>query len=171
MPLTKDQKQKIIEDLKGKFSRQKAIIFTNIQGLKVKHLTDLRKRLKKEEIDYKMVKKTLFKIAAPKNFPEIELKGKEGEIAIAFDYKDEISPAKILYKFSRENENLKIIGGIIDGRFFEKEEIVSLAKLPQKEQLLAKLVGTINAPMAGLVNVLKGNLRNLVYLLSAIKSE
>ncbi len=171
MPLSRSQKQKIVEDLKDKLSRQKAVIFTNIQGLKVKNLTELRKKLRKEEIDYKMVKKTLFKIALPKNFSEFNLKEKEGEIAAAFDYKDEVSPAKILYQFSRANENLKIIGGIIGGKFFQKEEVLFLAKLPPREQLLAKLVGTINAPIAGFVNVLQGNIKSLLYLLSNLKTQ
>jgi len=117
-----------------------------------------------------MDKKTLFKIALPRTI-ELDPRKLEGEIAAAFGYQDEIGLAKILYDFSKKNENLKIAGGIIDGIFFQKEEIISLAKLPSKEQLLAKLVGTINAPIAGFVNALKGNLRNLVYILSNIKAN
>ncbi len=170
MPLSREEKKKIIEDVKDKVSRQKAVVFTDIKGLKVKDLTVLRKELKKEGIDYKMVKKTLFKISLPKEgFSEFNPKDMEGEITAAFGYKDEISPAKVLYKFSRTNEKLKIMGGIINGKFFPREQIIALANLPSREVLLAKLVGSVASPLSGLMNVLQGNLRGLVYILSAIK--
>jgi len=178
MPLSRSQKKEIIEDLESRLSRQKAVIFTNIQGLKVKDLTKLRKLLKEKGIDYKMVKKTLLKTAFKKTFPaaapdnigSFDPRNIEGEIAVAFGYKDEILPAKILYKFSIENENLKIAGGIIAQRFFAKEELISLAKLPSREELLAKLAGTIASSFVGFINVLQGNAKKLVYILSNIKS-
>jgi len=170
MPLSKDQKKKIVDDVKDKISRQKAVIFTDIKGLKVKDLTALRKELKKEGVDYKMIKKTLLKISLPKgDISELNPKDMNGEIAAAFGYKDEVAPARVLYKFSKTNENLKIVGGIVDGKIFQKEQIVALANLPSRDALLAKLVGSIASPLSGFVNVLQGNLRGLVYVLSAIK--
>jgi large subunit ribosomal protein L10 len=170
MPLSKDQKKKIIEDVKDKISRQKAVIFTDIKGLKVKDLTVLRKELNKEGIDYKMVKKTLLKISLPKgDIADFNPKDMKGEVVAAFGYKDEVAPARILYKFSKTNENLKIVGGIVGGKIFQKEQVIALANLPSREVLLAKLVGSIASPLSGFVNVLQGNLRGLVYVLSAIK--
>ena len=168
MPLTKLQKQKIIDDLKDKLSRQKAAIFTDIQGLKVKNLTEIRKKLRAKNIDYKMVKKSIFKIALSDNFG-FNPRAIGGEMAVAFGYQDEILPAKILYDFSRKNENLRILGGIVGKKVFSKDEIITLAKIPSREQLLAKLVWTINAPIAGFINALQGNIKNLLYLFSAIK--
>lgn len=171
MPLSKEKKKKIVEDVKDKIARHKAVVFTDIKGLKVKDLTVLRKELNKEGIDYKMVKKTLFKISLPKGeLSEFDPKEMKGEIAAAFGYEDEVSPAKILYKFSKGNENLKILGGIVGGKIFQKNQIVALANLPSREMLLSKLVGSIASPMSGFVNVLQGNLRNLVYVLNAVKS-
>ncbi|MDO8265140.1 MAG: 50S ribosomal protein L10, partial [Candidatus Parcubacteria bacterium] len=85
---------------------------------------------------------------------------------------DEVMPAKIAYQFSQKNANLKILGGLIEsqrGSLLGTEQVIELAKLSSKEELLARLVGSIAAPMSGFANVLQGNIRNLVYVLNAIK--
>ena len=81
---------------------------------------------------------------------------------------DEVSPAKIPYQFSLGNENLKILGGFFEDKFRSAEEIIALAKIPSKQELFAKVVGSISSPISGFVNVLQGNIRNLVYALSKI---
>lgn len=170
MPLTKEQKSKVIEDLKDKLSRQKAVIFVNFQGLKVKDMTDLRRKLKKQGIDFRVVKKTLLKLALERGEAKVEIPKLGAEIAAAFDYRDEITGLKILYQFSRENENLKIVGGIINQKFYSGEEIIALAKLPSKKELLARLIGSIASPISNFVNVLQGNIKNLITILAKVKT-
>jgi len=169
MALTKAQKQKILEDLKEKIERQKSIVFVDFTGLRVEDLSSLRKKLKEVNNELKAVKKTLMGIAFKKAKIEFETKKLPGEIALVFSYKDEISPAKIVYQFSLENPNLKILGGFFENNFREAEKIVTLAQIPSREELLARLVESISAPLSNLVNVLQGNMRNLVYLLSVIR--
>jgi large subunit ribosomal protein L10 len=169
MALTKAQKKKILEDLKEKIAEQKAMVFVDFTGLKVKDLTNLRKKLKAISNELRVVKKTLLRLILKDIGIEIEKKKLKGEIAIAFGFKDEISPAKIIWQFSQENPNLKILGGIIKNKFLEAEKIIELAKLPTREELLAKFTSTISAPISNLINVLKGNLRNLVYILKQVK--
>ena len=82
-----------------------------------------------------------------------------------------MAPAKILEQFSKTNGAVKIIGGVIERKFITAAEVIALAKLPSKQELLAKLVGTINAPISGFVNVLAGNLRGFVQVLNAIKDQ
>lgn len=172
MPLNKKQKQKIIEGLKEKIAGQKAVVFMNFSGLKVKDLFDLRKRLKTVDCRLLVAKKTLMKLAFKEAGIKVEPKEMEGEIALAFGFKDEILPAKTIYKFSQENENLKISGGFVKSQgleFLNAEQIIELAKLPTKEELLARLVGSISAPISNFVRALNYNIKGLVYLLTTIK--
>ncbi len=169
MALTKTQKEKILEDLKDKIAKQKAMILIGITGLKVKDISDLRKKLKATEGNLKVAKKTLIE----KAFKESNLKFDRGEykeeLALAFGFKDEITPAKTVYQFGLANEKMKILGGFLEGKFKEAQEFVDLAQLPSREELLAKLVGSISAPISKLVYSLQYNLKGLVYLLSIIR--
>ncbi|PIV45190.1 MAG: 50S ribosomal protein L10, partial [Candidatus Nealsonbacteria bacterium CG02_land_8_20_14_3_00_37_10] len=156
MALTKAQKQKIIADLKDKIAKQKAMVLIGITGLKVKDISDLRKKLKTEEGNLKVVKKTLIEKAFKENNLEFDKNKYKEEIALVLGFKDEILPAKTVYQFGLANEKLKILGGFLEGKFKEAEEIIALAQLPTKEGLLAKLVGSIASPISGLINVLQG---------------
>ncbi len=167
--LTKTQKQEVLEDLKEKIAKQKAVVFVDFTGLKVKALSDLRKKIKAAGNEIKIAKKTLFGIAFKKAGFEFDSKKLKGEIALVFGYKDEISPAKITNQFAKGNQNLKILGGLIENKFFEAEKIIELAQLPSREELLAKLVGGINAPVSNFVYALNYNLKGLIYLLTKIK--
>ena len=165
---TKDQKKNIVKDLAEKIKKSKAVVFSDFKGLKVKDMTDLRRELRKEETDMKVVKKTLIDLALKDAGVELDTKKFEGQIAVAVSEKDEVAAAKIIAKFAKANENMKIVGGILGTKALAKEEVVALSKLPSKEELLAKLVGTLNAPVSGFVNVLAGNMRGLVTVLKAI---
>lgn len=169
MPLTRTQKQKIINTLKEKIAKQKMIIFIDFAGLKVKALSELRRKLKDTESELKIAKKSLIAIAFKESKLEVQPKELKGEIALVFSYGDEISPAKIVYQFSQENENVKILGGFFEEQFRGSGEICTLAQLPGREELLAQLLRNISAPVSGLVNLLGGNLRNLVYILSELQ--
>jgi len=169
MVKTKEEKKKILEELKEKISKQKVTIFVDFTGLKMKDIFDLRKKLKMVDSQLKVTKKTLAQIAFNKSGLKTEIKKLKGEIAFVFGLKDEISPAKIIFQFSQINPNLKILGGFLENKFVEAEKIVELAKLPTREELLGKLVGSISAPVSNFINVLQGNLRNLVSILSQLK--
>ena len=170
MALTKAQKQKIIVDLKDKIAKQKAMVLIGITGLKVKDISDLRKKLKTEEGNLKVVKKTLIEKAFKENNLEFDKNKYKEEIALVFGFKDEILPAKTVYQFGLANEKLKILGGFLEGKFKEAEEIIALAQLPTKEGLLAKLVGSIASPISGLINVLQGNIKGLITVLARAKT-
>jgi large subunit ribosomal protein L10 len=169
MAKTKEQKIKMVEDLVDKIQKSKSIFLVNYEGLKVSDIKNLKRKLKKELIDYMVAKKTLFKIAAQKSKLNIDPKKIAGNFALIFSYADEIAPSKILVNFSKENENLKIVAGVLNDELISADKIVSLSKLPGKIELLSKLVGSLNSPVYGFVNVLSGNLRGLVQILSQIK--
>jgi len=171
MAFTRAQKQKILEELKEKIDKQKVVVFFDFTGLKVKNLSNLRKKLKKENSELKVAKKTLMAIAFKRLNEAVaeNIKKLTGEIALVFGYQDIIMPAKTLWQFSKDFPNLKILGGFVENDFKEAEEIITLAQLPSREELLAKLVGSIASPMLGFMNVLQGNIKGLIYVLNAIK--
>ncbi len=169
MAQTKLQKQKILDDLKDKIARQKAMVFIGIAGLKVKDISGLRKKLKEIGGNLKVAKKTLIEKAFKERKLDFDKNRYKEEIGLVFGFQDEILPAKAVYQSGLSNEKLKILGGFFEGEFKGKEEIVALAQLPTKEELLAKLVGSISAPVSNLVYSLQYNLKGLVYLLSSIK--
>jgi len=186
MPLTKEQKQKILEDLKEKIARQKAMIFVDFTGLKVKDLSNLRKKLREDVFqrnqgsaerseagsynELKVVKKTLLGSALKERDFKIDIEKLKGEVAIVFGFKDGLSLAKIIYQFAEANPNLKILGGFFEKKFREAEEIITLAQLPSREELLANLVRTVSAPVSNLVNVLQGNIKGLICILTKVKA-
>ena len=169
MPQTKTQKQKILEDLRDKIARQKAIILVGITGLKVKDISELRKRIKKIDGNLKVVKKTLANLVFKEKKIDFGKEKFKTELALIFGFKDEILPAKIAYQFALTNEKLKILGGFLENKFKEADYIITLAQLPTKEELLARLVRSIQSPISNFVYALNYNIKGLVYLLSAIK--
>ncbi len=100
---------------------------------------------------------------------EFDAEDLEGQLALIFGFGDEIMPAKTAYQFAEANDKLKILGGFFESKFRDAEEIITLAKIPSKQELLAKVVSSIFAPVSNFVNILQGNIRNFVYLLSIIK--
>lgn len=168
---TREQKKNIVKDLADKFKKAKAVVFSDFKGLAVKDMTSLRRELRQEGISFDVVKKTLINVALKDAGIEADVKKLEGQIAVAVSGKDEVAAAKIIAKASKVNENLKIAGGFLGTKELSVEEIKALAKLPSKEELLGKLVGTLNAPVSGFVNVLAGNLRGLVTALKAISEK
>ncbi len=169
MAVTKVKKAEILKELEEKFSKAKAVYFTRNNGLHVKKTTELRKKLHRDGIDFVVAKKTLIRLAAKKmNAPELTDEIMQGPIAVAFSYDEPITPARLLYEFGKENENLQLVGGVFEGRLMDKAAAKQLATLPPKEQLLAKLVGSMKSPLYGLHGALSGVLRKFVYVLKAV---
>lgn len=168
---TRQQKEAITGDLTGKLKEAKGVVFSDFKGLAVKDMSALRRELRAEGISFKVVKKTLMSIALKEAGIEADVLKMEGQIAVAISPQDEVAAAKILSKFAKTNENLKVTGGILEGKMLSIDEVVALSKLPSKQELLAKFVGTINAPVANFVRTLSGNLSGLVRVLKAVADK
>lgn len=168
---TKEQKEIIIKELTEKLKNSKAVVFSDYKGLNVKDMTILRRDLREAGVDLQVLKKTLMNVALKNAGIEMDAKKLEGQVAIAVSSQDEVAAAKIIAKLAKVNENLKIVGGILGTKELSTAEVNALAKLPSKEELLSKLVGTLNAPVSGFVNVLAGNIRGLVTALQAISEK
>ncbi len=172
MPVTKAQKSEILEQLKKNMKEAKSVVFANYQGLSVKDLKKLRRALKEKGVEFQVAKKTLFCLAAKEALNnEIPIEFIEGPVGAAFSMEDEIAAAKILYKFGKTNENLKLRGAIFEGRVLSVSETSTLALIPSKEELLSKLVYLLKSPISRFHGVLYNTLAGLPRVLDAIKAK
>lgn len=170
--LTKDQKTELVKKLTEKIKAAKSAVFVDYKGIKVKDVTDLKKSLRKADVEYVVAKKTLISLALKNAGIEgVDVKGMEGQVAISLSNADEVAGAKIISDFGKTNENIKMLGGVLGTEIMDAGQVKALAKIPSREELLAKLVGTLNAPVSGFVNVLSGNLRGLVNVLKAVSEK
>lgn len=166
--LTKQQKIDLVQKLTEKIKAGKVMIFSDYSGTTVAKMKNLRDELRKSGSSYKISKKKLIELAFKNVGVEVDVKSMEGQIGVAIGETDEVSAAKVLAKFSKENDNFKILQGVLENKVISGEKVIALSKLLSREELLAKLVGSINAPVSGFVNVLAGNIRGLVTVLKGI---
>ncbi len=172
MPKSRDQKEAIVQEIADKFGRMKSAVFTKISGYTMDDANALRAEAKKGGMEVFIAKKTLLDLAAKSAGLEgIDLRHMEGSVLTVVGYEDEVGPAKMMAKFVKGRETMSFVGGILENKGIEASMVTSLSKLPGKQELLGQLVGTLNAPISGFVNVLAGNLRGLVNVLNAVKDK
>ena len=165
----KEKKPEIVDQISDKLSRSEIVIVTDYRGLTVAQITELRQKLRQQGVEYHVVKNTLAGFAADKADKSGLSEFLEGPTAIAFGYDDVVQTPKALleYQKSAEETTLRIKGGLLGDRVLTSQEISALAKLPPREELIAKVVGLLQSPISGLVTVLNGNLQGFVGVLQA----
>lgn len=169
--LNRAQKEALVEDLAGKLQRAQGVILTDFRGLNVAATTELRRRLRAQGVEYRVIKNTLIRRAAEKAGIEGLDPLLEGPTALAFGFDDPVVAAKELSRFAREYNQLQIKGGLLDGRIIGVKEVQQLADLPSREELLAKVMGGMQAPLYGLAGVLAATLRSFVYAVDALRRQ
>lgn len=166
-----DQKQKIVAALREKFETAKVVIVTDYKGLDVAQMNDLRRKLREAEVEYQVVKNTMLTRASQDTDAAQLVDTFKGPSAIALAYTDPVAPAKVLMQFSKDNDKLEIKAGVMNGKLLDLAAIGALSKLPSREELLAQVLGTMNAVPQGLVRALADAPRRLVNVLNAIKDQ
>ena len=157
MALTKEQKTKQIKSIKENVVKQKSMIFVDFAKVPSKDMFSLRKTLKEAGCNLKIAKKTLVRIAFGQSNISFWNKIKKvipGQLAVVFGVEDEIAPVRISNEFAKKQENFKILGGIFESRFIDREKVLVLASIPPRNELLGRLVGSIASPMSSFVRVL-----------------
>ena len=163
-----ETKKQEVDVLKERFSKAKAAIFTDYRGLTVTQFTELRNKLKEADANIKVVKNRLAKRAFNEN-SVTDLDGYlKGPVAIADSETDPVAVAKIVTEFAKENEKFEVKVGFMDGKVMDLPMIKQLASLPSREELLAKVLGSISSPATKMVNVLAAVPRQLVTVIKAI---
>jgi large subunit ribosomal protein L10 len=169
MPTAK--KESTIDGLREKIANAKNLFFTNYQGLTVGEISKLRNELRKGGSTYGVVKNTLFKRAASDELAAQLDAILAGPTGVVFAGDDPVAPAKALKTFSDQTKHVDVKAAFIDGKLVDKAQVLALAALPPKQELYAKLVGTLSSPLYGLVYVLSGNQSGLVRVLNAIREK
>ena len=151
--MNKEQKKNYITDMTAEFEKSEAVLVTHYQGLTVKQLDDLRAKMREFGIQFKITKNRITKIAL-ENSKCKDLKNLfTGPTAVALS-DDAISSAKILTKFSKENKNLKILGGIMGKELLDAVGVQNVATLPTLDEARAKIVGILRSPAQKIVSIL-----------------
>ncbi len=165
------QKQELVERLSKQLSEAEIAIVVDYKGLTVLQITELRAKLRDAGVQMEVVKNTLMRRASQGTGAEVLTDLYKGPNAIVTSQDDPVAPAKILADFAKDNEKLELKGAALSGSLLDEEGIKQLAKMPSKEELLAKLVYTLNAVPTNLVNVLSGVPRSFVNVLNAVKDQ
>ena len=169
MPNSKNIEQ--VKELSDSFSRAKAVYFTEYHGLNVGDLTKLRSEFFKADVEYKVAKNTLIRLAAEEN----KISGLEellkGSTALAIAYDEPVSPAKVIKEFTKENDLPSVKGILFEGQFLPGEEFKKLANLPSKEESLSILVTMLKSPMQKLASTLNAPMQSLAGVLNNLKEK
>lgn len=166
MAKSREQKEKLVKEYVEKIEKAKSIVVLDYKGLKVKDSEELRGKLLENGSEFLVTKNSLLKLALKERGIDIPKEYYTKPLAMAFSYQDEVLGVKELDAFTKDHEELEVIGGFMGDEYLETDRVKALAALPSKEELYGKVVGTIAAPLSGMVNVLSGNIRGLVNILS-----
>jgi len=165
------RKIEIVEEYTEKFKKAKGIYLTDYTGIDVKTIDDLRKKFRESNIEYKVLKNRLAKIA----FNNIGVKEMDpylqGVTSFVIGYDDPVIPAKIITEFNKKTKKLNLKAAYLEGTVFGPEEAVKLADLPTRDVLLGQFVGLLQAPMSKLVATLQAPLQKMVGLLESLKEK
>ncbi len=160
-----------ISTLRQKLSGARSAVLTDFRGLSVAEMTELRTLLRKSAVEYTVVKNTLAKIAVAQTELASLAAHLEGPTAIAISRADPMAPSKVLTTWSKTRPTFTIKGGVVEGRLMSAADIAILAALPPREVLLARLAGTLQAPLQGLANVMAGPIRALASALDQVRQR
>src|SRR6266480_3951812 len=167
--MKRPEKERLVAELKQKLDGANALYYTDFTGLNVKRMTDLRRRLRKANVEYVVIKNTLaLRAVNESGLVATRLKGQTG-LVIA---KDAVAAAKVLADFARENDQRPAVkGGLLEGKALDVEQVKKLASMPSREQMLAELGGGLQAPLAAFVGALNGLLYMFAGALEALRTQ
>ena len=167
--MKRPEKEKLVAELKEKLTGAKALYYTDFTGLNVTRMTDLRRRLRKANVEYVVIKNTLaLRAVNESGLVSTKLKGQTG-LVIA---KDAVAAAKVLSDFAKENDARPAVkGGLLEGKQLDTEQVKKLASMPSREQMLADLGAGLQAPMAAFVGALNGLLYMFAGALDGLRTQ
>jgi large subunit ribosomal protein L10 len=157
-----------VKELNDKLSRSKSVVLTDYRGLTVAQIEDLRNKVESAGAEYEVTKNSLLSRSLANTNREASTEALEGPTATLFSYQDEVAPLKVLHDFIKVSGLPFIKAGLLGSESISPSQVVELAQLPSHDILLGKLVGSLKSSQFGLVSVLSGNIRKLVYALDAV---
>ena len=164
-------KKQVVEEIKERFQKSNSAVFYDYRGLTVAEVTELRNECRKNGVDYVVLKNTMIELAAKELGVEGLDEHLKGPTAVAYGMQDAVAPAKVLSEFIKKTKKTTIKCGLLDGEVLDVKGVEALAALPPKEVLIAKMMGSLNAPITNFVGVLSATLRSLVYAIDAVRKQ
>lgn len=165
------EKEQAVEEVADRMRRAQSMVIVDYRGLTVDEVSKLRNEFRNAGVEYRVIKNNMLRRAAEAvGIADMEDLFK-GPSAVAFGYEDAVAPAKIMCKFQKDMQKTEIKGGVLSGRKVDQAEIVSLSKLPGKEELLAKMLGSLNAPITNFALALSAVPRGLAVALGAVAEK
>ncbi len=172
MALTRKQKEDQVKDLTDKMKNASSVIFTHYIGLTVSSVTKLRGQLRKENAEMQVAKKSLIQLAAKAaNAPEVSDDMLPGPVACIFSFKEPTSGANVTFKFGKDNPQIKLIGGIFDGKILSATEATAMATIPSKLQLIGMFMSMCNAPLTQFASAISSPLTGFARALSEVAKK
>jgi len=168
---TREEKARIIEGIKDRAGRASIAVVTDFKGLTVEEVTDLRVKLRAQGVDYQVVKNTLARIALTDSSHDTIKERFKEQCAIAFGYDDPVAAAKALVDYAKVNKKFGVRFASLQGKVIDEAGVTALSTLPSKPQLLAQVLGTMNAVPTSFVSVLANVPRALLNVLTALKDQ
>jgi large subunit ribosomal protein L10 len=170
--LNKENKQEQVTQMQDRLVRVKAVFLADFRGMNVGKATSLRNELRNASVEYKVFKNTLLDLAAKGTEIECISPFLAGPTAIAITYDDPVGAAKVLTKFAKDPQGKFVLkAGVLSGKLLDVKQIQALADLPPREVLIAKLLGSMQAPASNFVGVLAALPGSLVRALEAIRAK
>lgn len=166
--MARPEKIEKVELVTGIFNDSKSVVLNDFTGLDVEKISELRAKCREAGVEYLVVKNTLAKLGVKGTTAEPLSDQFNGPTALAIGRDSENVAAKVLAEFAKEHEAPLFKAGIVEGKIVDASEVLALAKLPSRDQLLSQVLSGLQGPGNGLVGVLQGSLRNLLYALNAI---
>lgn len=168
MAKTRQQKIDAHDQLVDRLSRMQSVVLAGYSGLSVKDVTELRAKLRAAGAEMVAIKKTILRRALTSaGLASSAADGLVGELAMIFGYSDEVTPAKVMAAFAKDHEALVMKGAFVNGVFLDAAAAKALSALPGRDELRTQVVWLLSSPMSGLVNVMAGTVRGLLYVLTA----
>ena len=165
------EKAQTIDELAEKLRDSKGTVLLDYRGLNVAAITALRRHLGAEDVEFHVAKNTLLRIAAERAAVSVTPELLTGPTAIAFGWRDEVTPARLLTEFARRNRVVQVKGGIVGGQPLNAAQIGQVAELPPREVLLAQLLGVMHAPLAKLLGTVQAPAREVAGLALALQQK
>jgi|SRR3989344_392847 len=171
MAKSRKEKEGLVQSYSEKAKLAKSMVFVSFKGLKVKDAVAFRKKCRESGGEYMVVKKTLMNIALKEAGLSFDTASMAGDVGTVFGFEDEIMAPRTVKEFSKTNEALSPIAGVLENTLIDKSKVIALSQLPTKKELFSRLVGSLNSPITGFVRALSGNLRGLVQVLKAVSEK
>jgi large subunit ribosomal protein L10 len=169
--MARPEKISEVQAIAERIEKAQSMVLADFSGLTVDQMTQFRRNCRAQAVECRVVKNRLARIAADKAGAAVLKDLLKGPTAMVFGAESQVDPAKIVVEFAKDNERMQVKGGWVDGESLDAAQVVALSKIPSRDELLAKMMGSINSPVQGLASTVNGVVAALARVIDAAKAK